>query len=197
MKMLIGLTGKSGSGKTSAAKIFEKLGAFVADCDLIAHEIIQDDTVKSKILHEFSADVFNKDGSVNRKRLGAVVFSDEEKLSVLNKIMHGAIIEKSLAMCLDSGKDICIIDGSELEASGVHKKCAYVVVIIADETVRLSRILARDEIDRKSALKRIRAQKDFTGDAIFVDNNQDIKVLEKAITELYNKFVGELNDSRK
>ena len=194
MKMLIGLTGKTGSGKTSAAKFFKKLGAFIADCDVIAHEVILESCVKEKIRREFSEEVFSEDGNVDRKKLGAVVFSSPEKLSALNKIMHSAIIEKSLMMCHDSGKDICIIDGSELEASGVHKKCTYVVVITADEDVRLKRIQARDKIDRESALRRIRAQKDFSSEAIFVENNGSEEQLEKKIIELFNKFSGESDD---
>ena len=194
MKMLIGLTGKTGSGKTSAAKVFENCGAFVADCDKIAHEVICEETVKEKILNEFSEAVFDTDGNVNRKKLGEIVFSDKEKLAALNTIMHGAIIEKSLYLCENSGKDICIIDGSELEASGVHEKCAHVIVITADEDVRLNRIMSRDKIDRESALKRIRAQKDFGSDAIFINNNGDSEFLKKEITNLYNYFMGEIND---
>ena len=196
MKMLVGLTGKTGSGKSSAARIFEGLGAFVADCDKIARKVICDNAVKSKILENFSGAVFDEDGSVNRKKLGEVVFSDNEKLLALNSIMHGAIIDEALSLCEGSGKDICIIDGSELEASGIDNKCDRVIVVTADESVRLARIMLRDGIDKESALKRIRAQKDYSKEAIFISNNQSPDMLESEITSLFNKFCGEINDNK-
>ena len=119
MKMLVGLTGKTGSGKSSAAQFFKENGAFVADCDCIAHEVIQSEAVKSKIKQEFSDSVFDTYGNVDRKKLGAVVFVDEEKLLALNSIMHGAIIDKALSMCENSGKDICIIE---------HRVCVGIVL---------------------------------------------------------------------
>ncbi len=193
MKMLIGLTGKTGSGKSYAAEIFEREGAFIADCDKIAHLVIQDASVKGKLKAAFSCEIFDKNGNVDRKKLGSIVFSDREKLSVLNSIMHDAIVDKAIEMCINSGKDICILDGSEIESSGAYKKCAHVIVITADEDVRLSRIMKRDGIDRESALMRIRAQKDYGKEAIFINNNKSPEALEKEIISLYNQFHGEIN----
>ena len=193
MKMLIGLTGKTGSGKSSAARIFEKLGAFIADCDKIAHLTLHDDSVKEKLKLAFSDEIFDVSGDVDRKKLGAIVFSDSEKLSLLNGIMHKAIVDKSIQMCENSGKDICILDGSEIESSGAYKKCAHVIVVTADEDVRLDRIMKRDGIDRESALMRIRAQKDYGQEAVFINNNGSSEVLEKEIVSLYNRFYGEIN----
>lgn len=194
MKMLIGLTGKTGSGKSLAAKIFEEQGAFVADCDVIAHEVLNDGNVKEKLCSAFSEKILNKNNDIDRKVLGAIVFADSEKLSLLNSIVHGEIVNRALTMCRLSGKDICIIDGSELEASGVDKSCNHIVVITADEEVRLKRILLRDNIDRDSAMRRIRAQKDYSKDAIFIPNNGDEASLKDQIINLYNKFSGEIND---
>jgi len=193
MKMLIGLTGKSGSGKTTAARILTELGAFVADCDIIAHKVLEEDTVKEKLCENFGSTIFNSDGSIDRKALGSIVFSDSEKLAVLNGIVHGAITKKAIDMCTASGKDICFIDGSELEASGVDKKCAHIVVIYADEDIRLNRITERDKISKDSALLRIKAQKDYSKKAIIIKNNGDYDKLKLALTDLYNQFLGEIN----
>lgn len=193
MKMLVGLTGRSGSGKTSAAKILTDLGAFVADCDLIAHQVLLDTDVKEKLRSNFGDTVFDKSGSVDRKALGGIVFSDSEKLAVLNGIVHGAIVEKAINMCIASGRDICFIDGSELEASGADKKCAHIVVICADEDVRLRRITERDAISAEDALLRIRSQKDYSKKAIFIENNGDFNSLKAAVTDLYQQFLGEIN----
>lgn len=193
MKMLIGLTGRTGSGKSTAARIFENLGAFVADCDVIAHEVLCDSAVKEKLCGLFSRDILDKENNIDRKALGAIVFSDEKKLALLNSAVHGAIVKRCLELCCSSGKDICLMDGSELEASGADKECDYIVVITADEQTRLDRIMKRDGIDRESALKRIHAQKEYSKKAIFIDNSYSPRILEKEITELYNRFLGEIN----
>ena len=191
MKMLIGLTGKSGSGKTTAAKILTDLGAFVADCDIIAHKVLEEESVKKKLCENFGDSIFNSNGSVDRKLLGSIVFSDSEKLAVLNGIVHGAITKKAIAMCIASGKDICFIDGSELEASGVDEKCAHIVVISADEDIRLNRITERDKISKDRALLRIRAQKDYSKKAIIIKNNGDYDKLKLALSKVYRKLLEE------
>ena len=194
MKMLVGLTGRTGSGKTSASRFFEKLGAFVVNCDDVAHSVLLSPDVKEKLFCEFQSEIFNADNIVDRKKLGAVVFSDSKKLAALNKIVHPKIIETALSMCENSGKDICILDGSELEESGVYKKCDTVIVITAEDDIRLLRIAARDGISREAALKRMNSQKEFSKDAVFIENNGNLSTLEKEITKLYNKFLGELNE---
>ena len=194
MKMLVGLTGLTGSGKTSAARIFEKLGAFVVNCDAVAHSALEYPQVKEKLFYEFESEIFDEHNIVNRKKLGEIVFSDSKKLAVLNKIVHPVVIETALSMCENSGKDICILDGSELEESGVYKKCDLVIVIRASDDVRLSRITARDNITGEVALKRMNSQKEFSKDAVFISNNEDVSSLEKKITSLYNEFFKKINE---
>ena len=123
MKMLIGLTGRTGSGKSSAAKIFERLGAFVADCDKVAHEILLDGDVKNKLCGLFSEDILSGENEIDRKKLGAIVFSDKEKLNLLNGVVHPAIVKKCVELCENSGKDICLMDGSELDP--ILRICLY------------------------------------------------------------------------
>ena len=194
MKMLIGLTGRTGSGKSSAAKIFESLGAFVADCDKIAHEVLRDEIVKQKLCALFSSDILDKSGEIDRKALGSIVFSDKEKLEKLNRVVHGAIVKKCVELCENSGKDICLMDGSELESSGADKLCRHIIVITADEETRLGRIMTRDNIDRDSALRRIKAQSDYSKESIVIDNGESEEVLSKKIVSLYNQFLGEINE---
>jgi len=193
MKMLIGLTGKTGSGKSSAAKIFEDLGCFVADCDVVAHEVLLDKEVKEKLCNLFTEKILNRESEIDRKALGAIVFADKEKLKLLNGVVHKAIVEKCLDLCKKSGKDICLMDGSELESSGADKLCKHIVVITADEETRLKRIMNRDSIDRESALKRINSQTDYSKEAIVVDNSFGLAALTEKITDIYNRLSGELN----
>ena len=193
MKMLIGLTGRTGSGKSSVARIFESLGGFVADCDKVAHEVLLDNTVKEKLCALFSDDILNEENEIDRKALGSIVFSDKKKLYELNGVVHKEIVERCLKLCQESGKDICFMDGSELESSGADRLCDHIVVITSDEKTRLTRIMKRDSIDSKTALKRIQSQTDYSKDAIFIDNSADDKALEEKVTALYNQFLGEIN----
>ena len=107
--------------------------------------------------------------------------------------MHKAIVERCTELCLSSGKDICVMDGSELEESGADEKCDLIVVITADEDKRLSRIMLRDNIDLKSAQRRMKAQKEYSKKAIFIENNGNRDSLEKEITKIYNEVSGEIN----
>ena len=193
MKMFIGLTGRTGSGKSSAARMFEDLGAFVADCDSIAHEILFDNEIKEKLCELFSNSILDSENNIDRKALGAIVFSDEKKLLLLNGVVHKAIVEKCAALCKESGSDICIMDGSELEASGADLLCRHIVVIEADEKIRLERIMARDNISREDALRRMNSQKDYGKEAIIIENNLGEDELREKVRLLYNKFLGEIN----
>lgn len=194
MKMLIGLTGKTGSGKSSAARIFEKLGAFVADCDKVAHEILFDENIKKKLCALFSDSILDAEGNIDRKALGLTVFSDTHKLSLLNSVMHPAIVAKCVDLCKSSGKDICFMDGSELESSGADLLCDHIIVICANDETRLGRIMARDGISREDALRRMQAQQSYSKEAIIIENNLDEDALKKKLCLLYDRFLGEIND---
>ncbi len=184
MKKLIGLTGRTGSGKSSAAKIFEELGVFCVDCDKVAHEVLLDNDVKKKLCDAFSDAILDQNGNIDRKELGGIVFVDNEKLKTLNSIVHGAILERCFALCENSGSEICLIDGSELESSGADEKCDIMVVTVADEDVRLRRIMARDNIDRETALRRMNSQKDYSKEAVIIENNGNEKELCEKISAL-------------
>ena len=179
--MLIGLTGKSGSGKSYAASLLKKWGALVIDCDKIAHEVLLSPEVTEKIRLFFGDDVF-EGGIPNRKKLGEKVFSNAEALKNLNSIMHPVIVREILSL-EEKGRP-CIIDGSELEASGIDGKCEHIIVIKADENVRLKRITERDKISKEQALLRIKAQKDYSKKAFVIENNATPLEFEKKLRKV-------------
>ena len=158
---LIGITGTSGSGKTTALKELEALGALVLDCDALYHELLDTDRDLIDALDEaFPGTV--TDGVLDRKTLGKIVFASPEKLKTLNAVTHAFVrraAEKRLRDWAMQGGTLAAIDAVELISSGLSERCFATVGIIAYRDVRLARIQERDHITREAAEKRIDAQK--------------------------------------
>ena len=192
-KIIVGLTGLSGSGKSTAAKFFRDKGACVIDCDALAHLALCSDSVKEELKREFGSSIFDENGEVSRKALGAIVFSDSEKLKKLNGIVHPVVCSEALGIIADSGARLSVIDGSELEASGIDEKCRHIIVISARRDIRLSRIIKRDSIPAGNAQRRIDAQRPYSKKAIIVENNGGTEELYSRLSLIYNEIMGENN----
>jgi len=158
---VIGITGPSGCGKTTALKELEAFGALVLDCDAIYHELLESNAdLLQELDGAFPGTVIN--GKLDRKTLGRIVFADAEKLALLNKISHRYVMdetERRLRAFAMQGGLVAAIDAVELISAGMAERCDAVVGVLADEEIRVSRIMARDGIGREAALARIRAQK--------------------------------------
>ena len=165
----MGITGGSGSGKTSALLALNKLGALVIDCDTVYHELLAENAeIKSELAARFDGVLQN--GAIDRKRLGEIVFKNKASLNDLNAITHkyvGAEIERRLAEWAVKGGAVAAIDAILLIESSRSKKCDVTVGIIAPVETRIARITSRDGITRAQAEMRINAQKP---DSFFIEN---------------------------
>ena len=157
--MIIGLTGPTGAGKTTALDVLRGMGFTVIDCDALYYDLLKtDESLRSDIRAAFG-DVFSPDGQLNRPALAEAVFGSEKKLAQLDKIVARAMnaaVDKIIASCRGRG---VVIDAIKLIESGLGEKCDLTVGLTAPEEVRLKRIMQRDGIDEAYAKKRIAAQK--------------------------------------
>ncbi|MCL2408639.1 MAG: dephospho-CoA kinase [Oscillospiraceae bacterium] len=157
----IGITGPTGSGKTSALRALESLGALALDCDKIYHELLAECTeMKQEINARFPGVL--SDGIIDRKALREIVFNDPAALLELNAITHKYIAaerERRVRQWQSQGGRIVGVDAIALIESGLGKTCNAVVGVVSPAETRIARIIARDGLTRAGAEQRISAQK--------------------------------------
>jgi dephospho-CoA kinase len=155
--MIIGITGGSGCGKTTALNVIRDMGGLVLDCDAIYHRLLQEDpSLLKDIETRFPGTV--ESGQLQRKKLGNIVFSDENALSDLNKITHAAVKSEVLRQ-LEGHSGLAAIDAIGLFEGGLAALCQMTVAICAPEEDRINRLMSREGISREYAQKRIAAQR--------------------------------------
>ena len=156
--MIIGITGGTGSGKTTLLNLIRDHGGLVLDCDAIYHKLLYTDTdLLNAIEQRFPGTV--EDGTLNRKKLGAIVFADEDALQDLNRITHGAVKQEVLRQ-LSQKPALAAIDAIGLFEGGLGELCDVTVAVTAPKEARIHRLIVRDGITEEYARKRIAAQHD-------------------------------------
>ena len=154
--LILGITGGTGSGKTTLLRAIEARGGLVLDCDAIYHDLLASDAaLLCAIADRFPGTV--ESGILQRKKLGAVVFSDEAALADLNAITHGAVKAQVLRR-LERRPALAAIDAIALFEGGLAELCDITVAVTAPAEVRIARLMERDGISREYAESRIAAQ---------------------------------------
>ena len=155
--MIIGITGGTGCGKTTALNVLKAHGCVVLDCDAIYHRLLETDKdMLAAIETRFPGTIV--DGKLERKKLGAIVFADKDALLDLNKITHQAVRQEVLKQ-LAPQPELAAIDAIGLFEGGLAELCQLTVAITAPESDRVARLMARDGISEDYAKARIRAQR--------------------------------------
>ena len=154
--MIIGITGGTGCGKTTLLNLIAARGGLILDCDAIYHELlISDKAMLEAIENRFPGVIEN--GALNRKKLGAIVFADENALLDLNRITHAAVKTEVLRRLEDAPK-LAAIDAIGLFEGNLAPLCDVTVAVTAPEEARVKRLMLRDSISEDYARSRIRAQ---------------------------------------
>ena len=154
--MILGITGGTGCGKTTFLNLLKDRGGLVLDCDAIYHDLLKTDCcLLAAIESRFPGTVV--DGTLQRKKLGSLVFSDPQALLDLNAITHGAVKTEVLRR-LEAKPGLAAIDAIALFEGGLAPLCDVTVAVTAPREDRIVRLMARDGISREYAESRIDAQ---------------------------------------
>jgi len=187
-QLIIGITGNSGSGKTTVAKILETVGGYAIDADIVAHRVMEpDQSAYKKIVAVFGPDILGHEGKIDRKKLGAVVFADEKKRTQLENIVHPLVIDEILKEIAHVNAAFIVVDAVLLVESGLYRHCDAVWLITAPKEDRQKRIIARDDLSQEAAQARMHNQRD-TGPIAAVSqtvicNDGSLSTLEALVNE--------------
>ena len=195
--MVIGLTGGIASGKSTVSAKLRELGAAIIDVDILARGVVSKGEIAyNRIVQCFGENILLPSGEINRKRLGSVVFSDKEKLALLNSITHPEIISRVKAEIQElkaAGNKVIVVDAAILIEMGLHKYVDSVWVVIVEKETQIKRLIERDKFDYKDSENRIKSQ--FTNEVrkryadVIIDNNKPIEEVGKKLEDLWNNII--------
>ena len=194
----VALTGGIGTGKSTASKILNELGAFIFDADKEGKNILKNnETVQSELIAEFGTDIMSGDEKIDNNKLARIAFQDQDHQLRLNSIIHPYVfqeIDKNFDDVLEKGTyDIFVVDAALIYESGADTHMDYVIVITALLKVRMERALQRETLTRDEILKRIDLQwpeEEKIALADFVIHNDSTEEeFRDSITDIYNQLV--------
>jgi len=160
-KRIIGITGGIASGKSIVAEFFLHKNVPVINADKIGHKILHDEAIKDQLIVCFGDSIL-KDGEIDRKRLGKIVFHDTKKLHELNAIVHPPLIKVILKRIDDNTKPIIMIDAALLLQWNMNEICEHVILVTAPERIRIGRLMKFTHLSFEEARNRVRAQQEFS-----------------------------------
>lgn len=158
---VIGITGPTGAGKTTALNALRSLGAEVVDADEVYHRLLSESAgLKKSLVEAFGENILDEAGKIDRKRLSQAVYPD--RLEELNAITHPPVVAeigRLVREAEEAGSSVLAIDAIALVESGLSRRCDTVVAVLAPGELRVKRIMTRDGIGEAYARRRVEAQK--------------------------------------
>lgn len=159
----VGLTGSIAVGKTFVCGVFRELGAHVLDADQVARDVVEPGTVGlTRVVDAFGDEILKPDGSLDRPKLGSIVFSDEEKRRRLNSMIHPLVIEAQDRWLKDRETEdphgIAIVDAALMIESGGYRRFDKLIVVWCEPELQLKRLMSRENLSESEAQKRIASQ---------------------------------------
>ena len=194
---IIGLTGGTGTGKTTAMNVLKRLGVLCIDADQVYHDLLRTCRPMIEEIEETFPGVV-KDGVLDRKALGEIVFNDRSKLSALNLVTHkyiGDEIREMIGKAEEDGVKIVAIDAVEIIESGLSSMCEKIIAVTAPIKERIVRIMGREGISMGYAAMRIAAQKPDTYyaercDIVLHNDFPSAEAFENHCTDIFKTMLG-------
>ena len=175
----VGISGKIASGKSEVEKILQELNYKVFDLDVLSHNLFENLNIKNALQNEFQ--------TLDRKEIGNIVFADVNKKKKLESIIYPEL-EKKIFELFDKYKNekYIFISGALLFKSGFYKFFDKIIYIDAPESVRLERLMKRNNLDKKTALERLNLQDESNLADFLIQNNSNIKALKEKVLNILN-----------
>jgi dephospho-CoA kinase len=200
MALIIGLTGGIVSGKSTVARMFKDLGAKIVDADKLGHKVIlPQGAAWKRIIKIFGEDILQKDQTINREKLGKIVFANQNLLKKLNKITHPEIIKlikKEISLAKDNSKEekkILIIDAALIYETKIDRLMDKIIVVYLDKEEQLKRLIKRNNLSEKEALQKIKSQiplKEKIEIADYViDNSNSLDKTKEQVETIWQEIV--------
>jgi dephospho-CoA kinase len=198
--LLIGLTGNIATGKSTVARMLVDLGAVAIDADKVAHRVMRPGTrVHAEIVETFGPQILTPDGDIDRKRLGRLVFADQEALAQLEAIVHPATLEAIDCRIAAASADVVVVEAIKLVESGLADKCDSVWVTTCRPEQQIARILEERDLTREEARQRVEAQRSREGPGwatgraqadVVIDNSGSRAATWRQVVEAWRRTVG-------
>ena len=198
--MIIGLTGGISSGKSTVSNLFKKYGFPIVDADVIAREVVEPEKEAwRKIIHFFGRDILGADHTIDRKKLGQIIFSNKEKRRLLNEITHPIIIKEIMqqATLLQKKYDHVIVDIPLLFESKREELFDLIILVYVNKETQLKRLMNRDLLNQEEALQKIDSQMELDKKKELADvvvyNDQTIEETEKQVYQIIQNELRKLD----
>jgi len=197
---IIGLTGGIASGKSTVSKFLAELGAIIIDGDETAHRLMEpNQPIWEDVVNVFGREVLNPDSTIDRIKLGAIVFNDREKLQVLNQIAHPRIIaeiQNELQHLRHTQPDsVLVLDIPLLFEGRMDRLCDQVWVVWVPREIQIERLMDRNWLSREEAIKRIDSQMSLDAKArladIVIDNSGTMEETMIQVVKYYGAIAGQ------
>ncbi len=190
MKYLIGLTGNIASGKSVVAKMLADLGADVIDADALVHDLQRKGMpTYDAIVAEFGSSILRADGEIDRRALGAIVFSDPDRLRALETIVHPAVALESQWRMADVTADVVVYEAIKLIEAGRHTMCDAVWVVTAPRDAQIARLVKQRGMSADEARQRIDAQpppeEKLKYATVVIDNSGSLEATREQVKRAY------------
>ena len=196
MALIVGLTGGIASGKSTVANLIKDLGITVIDADIEARLAVEPgEKAYQQIVEHFGGEILLEDGSINRPKLGDIIFNHQEERMVLNGIVHPAVRERmneKKVAAKERGENMVVMDIPLLFESKLTDLVEKIILVYVDEDVQLERLMKRNHYTEAEAMARIRSQmplieKKKRSDFI-IDNNGSLEQTQKQLNAILNRL---------